>query len=308
MAEGLAHAFNEISKNGKITVIANRVRLNPRVVLMTDGHPDSEEKVKRAVAVVATLGIPIACVGVKGCDQDLLKWIASTTGGMFTMADEMAELSAFFRKQVLLTLFIVQFAEDMKKLYSLEALRYFMEERTGRRLSDAELRALLVLIRSIASAEQEIPTSSSSRTPPAKTKPKQEGGKGSTLFIICSLLSSVAIPHLALRYWQAHTEGVDWLSGGVTGGLGWQGEEFIWGVLGLAVVTYLVSRWVYNWADRTWTMPLAGDEYVSAFVRAAVVFGIVGLLLFGWFSWPACLGYAASGAIGLMRKYGGSSW
>ena len=318
MAQGLVHALTEISNNGKITVIANSVKLNPRVVLMSDGHPNSEEKVRQVTRLFAQLGVPIACVGVKGCDQNLLRWIADTTGGMFTMADEMAELSSFFLRQVLLTLFIAQFARDMKKLYSLEALRHFMQEKTGRRLNDAELSALLMLIRSIASAEQRASTSPSpsvrsqtgavSRTSAAKSKPKPRAKTGNALFVICLLVSSIAAPYLVLHCWQAHTETVGWLSGGLVGGLGWQGRWIEWGMLGLAVVTYLVSRWTYSWADNTWRMPLDGSERASAFVRALIVFGIVSFVLFGWLSWPVSLGYATLGAIGISRKHLGSSW
>jgi len=49
-------------------------------------------------------------------DQKLLESIAQVTGGMYVMVQNMGELSTFFKRQVLLSRFIAQFAHGEIKL------------------------------------------------------------------------------------------------------------------------------------------------------------------------------------------------
>ena len=67
------------------------------------GQPDDKMKVLAVAKAFGDAGFPIACVGVSGCDTDLLRSVAALTGGMFTFASAIDELSMFFLKQILLT-------------------------------------------------------------------------------------------------------------------------------------------------------------------------------------------------------------
>ena len=45
--------------------------------------------------------VPIACVGCGACDVELLQAIAKLTNGMYVIVTNIAELSTFFKRQVL---------------------------------------------------------------------------------------------------------------------------------------------------------------------------------------------------------------
>jgi uncharacterized protein YegL len=171
MAQGLLIALKEIADHGKITTINNSVRLFPRIIMMTDGEPDSKDEVKGCAALFAELKVAIACVGVTGCDKPLLELIARGTGGMFTMSDHVEGLSTFFVRQVMLSLFIAQFARDMARLYSLEQLRQFMYEQTGEMLNNAELEALLFLIQTMTQGSGAAPAPSPGAGPARRALP-----------------------------------------------------------------------------------------------------------------------------------------
>ncbi|XP_035670761.1 uncharacterized protein LOC118412159 [Branchiostoma floridae] len=195
MFEGLIEALKEMLQNGGVISLAGgRIKMTPRVILMTDGIPDDKEKVFIAAASFSPQGfsevglpypIPIACVGCgTGVDVALLAVVAKVTNGMFAIGD-VSELSSFFRKQVLLIRFALQFAHDMEKLRNLILLREFMA-RMGEQVSEEELIGLKTLLLAMivaASAEEESPSSPSTRlaitapppatsySPPTTTQP-----------------------------------------------------------------------------------------------------------------------------------------
>jgi len=156
MAEGLLFALKELAKNGKLLAIGP-VKLMPRLILMTDGNPDKSTEVLQVAAAIGEAGFPVACVGVSGCDVSLMQQIATLTGGMFTFASKIEELQLFFVKQIILTLYIVQFANSLEELYSREALREYMYQKTGTHLSEEELDAFVIYLNSLAKHDQPAP-------------------------------------------------------------------------------------------------------------------------------------------------------
>lgn len=161
MKEGLMLALKEIAEHGGV-VNVNGLKLSPRIVMMTDGRPTdgsgraTEEAIKEVLIVAALFGqhwqevglphpIPIACVGCGDADKKLLEGIAKLTKGMYVMVENMSELSTFFRRQVLLSRFIMQFSTDMAQLRSLLALRSFMRA-CGEAVEEAEARDLMALL------------------------------------------------------------------------------------------------------------------------------------------------------------------
>ncbi|XP_035695012.1 uncharacterized protein LOC118428875 isoform X2 [Branchiostoma floridae] len=146
MFEGLMEALKELCQNGGVLVLPGGIRMTPRVILMTDGKPDNQERVILAAAAFSREGyrevglpypVPIACVGCgSGVDVALLAAIAAATNGMFAIGD-VSELSAFFLKQVLLIRFALQFANDMNKLRNLILLRQFLAQ-MGENVSEEE--------------------------------------------------------------------------------------------------------------------------------------------------------------------------
>lgn len=170
MKDGLVMALQEIVKNGGVVNVNGR-KLCPRIILMTDGKPTDENgretpQALTEVLVTAVLfgpryqevglpyKIPIACVGCGNADKRLLESIAQTTGGMYAMVHNMDGLSTFFKRQVLLSRFIAQFAHDMAKLHSLLVLQQFMRS-LGEDMEEAELRPLMALLLAMIVAEED---------------------------------------------------------------------------------------------------------------------------------------------------------
>jgi len=149
MAEGLLVALKELKQRGRVIPIGS-ITLVPRLILMTDGAPDSKENVLKVAALFGEAGIPISCVGVSGCDLDLMKKIAVLSGGMFHYASQIDELSLFFLQQILLSLYIAEFAERLDQLFSREILREYMKEKTGKYLSDEELDIFVAYLKALA--------------------------------------------------------------------------------------------------------------------------------------------------------------
>jgi len=149
MAEGLALAFKELVEHGRVLEIEG-ISIFPKIILMTDGAPDDADKVIKLATAIGSANFPIACVGVQGCNQQLMARVAASTEGMFLMAENIEALSAFFLKQVLLVLYIVEMANSIERLLNRELLRAFLEEKTGRRVSDLELQAFIGYLEGIA--------------------------------------------------------------------------------------------------------------------------------------------------------------
>lgn len=95
MGDGLKEALKELTRRGRYVRIGN-VTIKPRLVLkiekcdakegfliekmqilMTDGQPDNLDQVVAMVNEYGKAGIPISCVGVSGCDENVLKSMAS---------------------------------------------------------------------------------------------------------------------------------------------------------------------------------------------------------------------------------------
>jgi len=148
MGKGLVIALKELAERGRI-INLGRISIRPRLILMTDGAPDNREEVLVVAKLFGDAGIPIACVGVSGCDVQLMQAIAKLSGGMFTYASEIDELSLFFKKQILLTLYMAKFAEEISELYSREVLRAFLQEKTGNYVSDEELDLFILYIKTL---------------------------------------------------------------------------------------------------------------------------------------------------------------
>jgi len=148
MGKGLVIALKELAERGRI-INLGRISIRPRLILMTDGAPDNKEEVLVVAKLFGDAGIPIACVGVSGCDVQLMQAIAKLSGGMFTYASEIEELSLFFKKQILLTLYMAKFAEEISELYSREVLRAFLQEKTGNYVSDEELDLFILYIKTL---------------------------------------------------------------------------------------------------------------------------------------------------------------
>ncbi|XP_078367292.1 uncharacterized protein LOC144651237 isoform X1 [Oculina patagonica] len=208
MKDGLMMALKEIGQNGGVVNVNGR-KLCPRIILMTDGKPTDEngresEEALSAVLVVAVLfgprwhevglphKIPIACVGCGNADKKLLASIAQTTGGMYVMVHNMDELSTFFKRQVLLSRFIGQFAHDMAKLHSLLALQQFMRG-LGEDMEEDELRPLMALLLAMIVAEDDDDDDDAGnypKPPPVGTRVRrgahwkwgnQDGGRAGTI-------------------------------------------------------------------------------------------------------------------------------
>jgi len=162
MAEGLLIALKELAQRGRVIPIGH-VTLVPRLILMTDGAPDSKEEVLVAAKLFGDAGIPISCVGVSGCDLDLMRKIAALSGGMFHYASQIEELSLFFLQQIILSLYIAEFAERLDELYSREILREYMSQKTGHTLSDEELDMFIAYLRVLTRVSQS--------TPPPRVQP-----------------------------------------------------------------------------------------------------------------------------------------
>jgi len=209
MAEGLVAGLQELVTRGRILSVGS-VTLMPRVILMTDGAPDSKEKVLAVAKACAETGFPIACVGVSGCDSHLLQTIAKATGGMFTYASEITELSVFFLKQILLTIYIAKFAEQIEQLYSREVLRDFMHQQTGQYLSEDELDMFILYLKALAVVkEQSSNTSYQNQTqyvPPRVTGPRYQPDDADATWATMCFLFGFCLPLLwcfNLKYWSS---------------------------------------------------------------------------------------------------------
>jgi hypothetical protein len=183
MAEGLKIALNELNKNGKPLTIQNAITLHPRVILITDGHPDDREEVLAVARQLAKQKYPVACVGTADCDTELLRQIAKMTGGMVLKCNSMQEVGNFFLEQMVLALFIMEFAEHVEDLYSKEKLRLYMREK-GVEISGVELDNLYQYMKNIAKEEsssnrsgsgnRSTPSSSRSSTGGSPSRPEPE--------------------------------------------------------------------------------------------------------------------------------------
>lgn len=89
MGDGLVEALKELLTRGGIVRIAG-ICLKPRIILVTDGHPDDkEEAAKCALAfgpaaehVGLPYSVPICAIGVgSDCDTQLLQVMAHVTDG-----------------------------------------------------------------------------------------------------------------------------------------------------------------------------------------------------------------------------------
>jgi hypothetical protein len=125
MFDGLMTALNELLQNGGLLKLCG-ITMTPRVILMTDGKPtdaagEDEAKIKVLKAAIAfgptgfqevglPYPVPLACVGCGDCDAALLQAIAKLTNGMYVVVGNIAELSTFFRRRVLLIGFAAKFA------------------------------------------------------------------------------------------------------------------------------------------------------------------------------------------------------
>eukprot|EP00058_Branchiostoma_floridae_P027005 XP_002612496.1 hypothetical protein BRAFLDRAFT_75382 [Branchiostoma floridae] len=139
---------------GGVLVLSGQKKMTPRVILMTDGHPDDKQNVLKAALSFGPAGwqavglphpIPIACVGCGGdVDGDLLQAVAKLTNGMYVQGD-IGQLSEFFRRQVLLIRFAAQFSHDMRQLRDLMVLRQFLAQ-MGESVDEEELVGLKTLL------------------------------------------------------------------------------------------------------------------------------------------------------------------
>ncbi|CAH1269788.1 MIB1 [Branchiostoma lanceolatum] len=177
MFEGLMEALKEVLQNGGVLVLSGQKKMTPRVILMTDGHPDlhprpgstllqDKENVLKAALSFGPAGwqavglphpIPIACVGCGGdVDGALLQAVAKLTNGMYVQGD-IGQLSEFFRRQVLLIRFAAQFSHgmkrcriafaisDMRQLRDLMVLRQYLAQ-MGESVDEEELVGLKTLL------------------------------------------------------------------------------------------------------------------------------------------------------------------
>jgi len=148
MGKGLTAALQELT-NGRILQIGS-LQLRPRLILMTDGEPDDKNEVLAIAKIFGDHNIPIACVGVSGCNQQLMKQIAALSGGMFVYASEVDELVLFFLEQIILTFYIAEFAEKLEELFSREVLRQYMKDKTGHEMNDQELDLFVAYLKVLA--------------------------------------------------------------------------------------------------------------------------------------------------------------
>jgi len=154
MAEGLIYALKELTDNGRILQVGS-VSIMPRLIIMTDGNPDDKDKVAAVAKAFGDIGFPIACVGVSGCDTQLMKGVAALTGGMFSYAYQIEELSLFFLKQIYLTIYIAKYAAALESLYSREVLREFFYQQTGKYLDDDELDVFILYLKALTKQRQQ---------------------------------------------------------------------------------------------------------------------------------------------------------
>lgn len=100
-------------------------------------------------------------MGVSGCDQQLLRTIAQTTGGMFVMANQITDLSLFFIQQFLIVVCIIHVShsvgfidqldickmiKELDNLLNRELLRAFLEEQLHSSIDDETLDLLIFML------------------------------------------------------------------------------------------------------------------------------------------------------------------
>jgi len=141
LGEGLRIAYEQL-KNVGPTIVKGVVKIFPRIILITDGEPDDAEEVRDIVKLIKSKNIAVVCVGVTDCDADLMKYIAKETKGMFVSFAHMEEVGNFFLEQIILTLFVLEFAAQIDKLYDARNLQQYMRTK-GVQLNDSEAVALV---------------------------------------------------------------------------------------------------------------------------------------------------------------------
>lgn len=67
-----------------------------RIIMLTDGQPDSEERALAAAQTAKDLSVKIDTIGIGDSDDELLKKISALTGGMFHRAETAEQLFAVF--------------------------------------------------------------------------------------------------------------------------------------------------------------------------------------------------------------------
>jgi len=104
---------------------------------------------------MGSVGLPMVCIGVSGCDKNLMQALAQLSGGMFLMAEDMAVLQLFFIRQVLLVSYIMEAKEQLENLYNRELLRNYLTSKTNQPVSDEELDGFIFFLKHLIRTEPE---------------------------------------------------------------------------------------------------------------------------------------------------------
>jgi len=203
MSQGLALGLKEIIDNGRFLPLREGITIVPRIILMTDGEPDNKAEVQLIAKKLGEANIPIACVGVSECDQRLMSQLGTLSGGMFVMVQDIEQLQSFFMQQTLLLFYIVEMIDELEKLRDREVLREYMQQKTGREVSDEEVDAFMVLLQHLVVADAgRSGGSSRSGGPSSSTMHRTAGAEefscGTCLCL--SIICPLCIPCWCLRW------------------------------------------------------------------------------------------------------------
>jgi len=73
---------------------------NTRVILLTDGYPNSESGIMAQLNRFKTMGIPISTVGLVDSDDNFMSMVANATGGNYVKADTLDRLEGAMEEAV----------------------------------------------------------------------------------------------------------------------------------------------------------------------------------------------------------------
>jgi len=173
MAEGLALAFKEVLDNGNVFAIGE-ITIQPRIILLTDGEPDNKDKAIEVAKNLGTLNFPISAMGVSGCNQQTMRTIAETSGGIFLMVNQIDKLVEQFLTQIYLILFVIDMQNRIEEMFNKYFLKQYLEEKLGRNVSEEELDLFIIYLHSIVRLDQNVRRPSVSNSTPLQSLPPPE--------------------------------------------------------------------------------------------------------------------------------------
>jgi len=203
MAEGLLAAIKDITENAVPIQIAD-ITIVPRIILVTDGEPDNEQQALVVAGTLGKLSFPITAMGVEGCKVTVMKSIASISGGVFLMINEIDKLVEQFLTQLFLILFIIEMQNQLENLYDTLLVKDYLEKKYNRRVSQEEVELFILILKSIVRSDdrprrQLPPSTNTNRTtplivrPPPPQQPVSCCIKIMAVFMVLLMLGSIVV-------------------------------------------------------------------------------------------------------------------